>query len=548
MSDKAISVENLGPIEHFEFSGSKPGVTIFSGPNGVGKSMFQKAIETAAKGKGPLPLRDGTASGNVDAFGAVITIGGNCRHTGKFEVLSLSGRVNLADLVDPRIDTPALADKARIKALIGLTGVKAEFRLFANHKAFVDSFESVVDAESTETDDLVEMARKIKKNYDDAALVLERTVERETGQASALIAPKDLDLNDESDAEVLQEAYNEARDVQTRLQHQAEMAVAGSKKVLQAEKLLKELGDDELRTRRIQLTDVNQKLQEVIAADTQAVANLEKQIASLRSTIKTHESDVLNNTESITSIERQLVLVDAAKKTLAENLVELPDDDELTEAAEAVSVASAAVERGTLIRKARKDAAKASEHRKAANTARQTAQKYRDAAKATDEVLSAAIDCKYLWVKSDGKASRIYCDSPRGKNVLYHEESDGIKYHIAIDIGADAVGEDGLLTVDQIGWEGVDADNRIAIDRKGKERKVHIWVLEASREVGAPRQIVAKPFDETPIPKAIVKEAAQILSDEAKPKAAAKPAYKAVQKQLPKPVVPDEADPDEIPF
>ena len=67
MNPKAISVDNLGPIAHFEFSGSKPGITVFSGPNGIGKSIFQKAIETAAKGKGPVPLRDHTKSGRVDA-------------------------------------------------------------------------------------------------------------------------------------------------------------------------------------------------------------------------------------------------------------------------------------------------------------------------------------------------------------------------------------------------------------------------------------------------------------------------------------------------
>lgn len=548
MTDKSISVENLGPIERFSFSGSKPGVTVFSGPNGIGKSIFQKAIETAAKGKGPLPLRDGTKRGEVDAFGAVITIGGNCRHTGHFEVLSLSGRVNLAELVDPRIDTPALADNARIKALIGLQGVKAESSLFAKHTAFADSFEAVVDPASIETDDFVEMARKVKKHYDEAALALERTAERETGHAAALVAPKDLDLDDESDAEILQEAYNEARDVQTRLQQQQEMATSGRKKVMEADNLLKELGDEELRTRRIQLTDVNQKLQESIAADTKAVSDLEKQIAVLRSTIKTHESDVKNNNESIASIDRQLVLVDKAKKTLAENMIEFPSEEELTEATEAVSVASAAIERGTLIRKARQDAEKAARHRKAANEARKTAQQYRDAAKATDEVLSASIDCKYLRVESDGKAARLYTTTAERGKTLYHELSHGQKYKIAVKIGADAVGEGGLLTVDQEGWEGIDADNRIDLDRQAKECGVHIWVLEASREVGAPRQIVARAFDETPIPKAIVKEAEKILSDEAKPKADAKPAYKAVQKPLPKTVEPDDVDPDEIPF
>jgi ABC-type uncharacterized transport system ATPase subunit len=187
MSDKAISVENLGPIAHFEFSGSKPGVTVFSGPNGVGKSIFQKAIQSAARGKGKVPLRDQTRHGRVDAFGATITIGQNCRHTGSFEVLSLDGRFNLADLVDPRIESPARADNARIKALVSLTGVEASVDLFRKHKAFADTFGDVVKTTSMEVDDLVQMASKIKDDYDTAARAQEAIAERQLGQATILL-------------------------------------------------------------------------------------------------------------------------------------------------------------------------------------------------------------------------------------------------------------------------------------------------------------------------------------------------------------------------
>ena len=552
MTDKSISVENLGPIEHFEFSGSKPGVTVFSGPNGVGKTIFGKAVQAAAQGKGKVPLRDGAKRGSVEAFGATITIGGTCRHTGSFEVLSLDGRFNLADLVDPRIDTPALADNARFKALIGLTGVKADPALFRNHKSFADSFDAVVDSTSIETEDLVEMARKVKKFYDDAALLQERLEQREQGQAAALVAPADLDLQDECDAAILQEAYNEARDEVTRLQAQVENAERDRKRSKEASELLQTLQHEELTAERDTLQESIESAADETAKNLATIDELRKQAQALQARNKVLAEQSTTATTKLEGIARQLVLVQQASEIVTQAVTKFPTDEQVAEAAKSLTVARESVERGTLIRQAIKDQEKAAQHRTAASTAAKTAATYRDAAKATDEVLSASIDCKQLRVESDGKSARLFTDTPERGKTLYHELSDGQKYKIAIDIGADQVGEGGLLTVDQIGWEGIDADNRIAIDRHAKERGVHIWVLEASREVGAPRQIVARAFDETPITKAIVKEAAKILSDEAKPKAEAKPAYKPVPKPLPKPLVDytvtEIPDSDEIPF
>lgn len=547
--NKAISVDNLGPIEHFEFSGSKPGITVFSGPNGIGKSIFQKAIETAAKGKGAVPLSDGKRSGRVEAFGATITIGGTCRHTGSFEVLSLNGKINLADLVDPRIDTPAVADKARIKALVKMTGVEASVNRFRSHDAFASTFDAVVSQESTESDDLVEMARLIQKNYYDAALTQERRAERETAMASALVPPADLDLTDESDPEVLQAAYNEARDEVTKLAEQQRTAKASHEKIRLAKESLEAIGDTELTKERADLSKTILTATQVVAENNNTIEVLLKQIDDLKQVNKEQQSKGVDAKARIATIDRQLALVETAKKTLAESVTDFPDEDDIADCNEALEIAAKAIETGTLIRSAKADAKKAQEHRAAAKLASETALKYRDAGKATDTVLSDAINCQYLRVESDGKAARLYADTPERGKTLYHDLSDGQKYRIAIDIGADQVGEDGLLTVDQIGWEGIDADNRVAIDAHAKARGVHIWVLEASREVGAPREIVAKQFDPASLPHAPepVAKPAEVVP-EAKPKAAAKaaPKPKAAAKAPPAPVEPE--DEEDIPF
>jgi hypothetical protein len=240
-------------------------------------------------------------------------------------------------------------------------------------------------------------------------------------------------------------------------------------------------------------------------------------------------------------------MVASAHEMLAKPAITPPQQSDIDDAKAAMELASKAIEKGAIIRQAKLDAKKAQEHRRNAKTSAQTAIKYRDAAKATDIVLSDSIQSKYLRVESDGKATRLFTNTSERGRTLYHELSDGQKYKIAIDIGADQVGEGGLLTVDQPGWEGIDADNRIAIHAHAIQRGVHIWVLEASREVGAPRQIVAKPFNPDELPKAKPieqKEVPKKLPTKTKPK----PAKSESGPTAPAVAEPVSEDTDEIPF
>lgn len=76
----------------------------------------------------------------------------------------------------------------------------------------------------------------------------------------------------------------------------------------------------------------------------------------------------------------------------------------------------------------------------------------------------------------------------------YHDLSDGEKWTLAIDIGADQVGEGGLLVISQIGWEGIDGKNRQIIHQRAVERGVYILTAEAASDPEAAREIVPTPF------------------------------------------------------
>jgi hypothetical protein len=500
MSNK-ISATNLGPIGEAAFVLDAPGVTRLVAPNGSGKSILLEAVQAAAKGEGKLPLRDRARKGKVEAFGATITIGGTCRHTGSFEVTNLEGRFDLAALVDPRLKSPTAADKARIKALVALTGVEANPNLFREHESFED-FDDIIESDSLETDDLVEMAAKVKRLYDDEALKAERRAEREFGKVSALIPSSDIDLTEEDDQQVLQEAYNEARDRIVRLQQQKSQSAITQEHYRKAEEMLEAFSNNELQKERADLTEFLVTSETKIDEANEEIEHLLGKVEALRQMVKDTKDRKVLSEDRIKTIDSQLQLVEEAKAVVADTKVlACPTDEDIEEAQQQLAECSAAIERGVKVRAAKESAAEAKKHRELAREYQDRAGSYRDAAKATDEVLSASIKCPQLRVESDGKAARLVADHPiRGESVPYHDLSDGERWTIAIDIGADQVGEGGLLVISQVGWEGIDGANRKAIHEHAVARNVYILTAEASEDPEAGREIQPTRMDGTVIP------------------------------------------------
>lgn len=522
-----IAATNLGPITDIEFALQSPGVTVLVAPNGSGKTILLDAVQAAARGEGKLPLRDRTRKGKVEAFGAVITIGGTCRHTGSFEVTNLEGKFDLAQLVDPRLKSPVAADRARIKALVSLTGVAASPERFKGHEAFED-FDSVVTGDALATDDLIDMAAKIKACYDDEALKMERRAEREFGQATALIPGSDIDLTEECDADILQTAYNEARDEVIRLEEQAKNAVKTRERIQNAERVISDIGDDDLILERSELLEFLEEVDDSIEKENQEIQVLLTEVEARRGRIKQIQSKAVDSRARIASVDRLLTLVDEAKKVLADKTaMAVPEEQDITDAKEQLAVAAAAIEQGVKIRNAKENAKKVALHRAAAKEAQDKAGKYRDAGKATDEVLSGCIKCPQVRVESDGKSARLVTDHTiRGASIPYHDLSDGEKWTIAIDIGADQVGEGGLLVISQIGWEGIDGANRLAIHEHAVKRGVYILTAEAASDPNATREIIPTPMGQLPEPATPKKPEPVKESEPEKPKAAKKPPAK----------------------
>lgn len=547
MSTKTIVAENLGPIANIEFALQGPGVTVLVAPNGSGKSILLDAVQAAARGDGKLPLRDRAKKGKVEAFGATITIGGTCRHTGAFEVTNLEGKFDLAALVDPRLKSPVAADRARVKALVSLTGVKASSELFRMHEAF-DDFDTVVTSEALSTDDIVEMAAKIKDCYDAAALTKERLAQREYGQATALLAPSDLDLTEESDPVVLQEAYNAARDEVTRLEEQQRNSKAFQEQFRGAEKLVQEIGGAELVAEQSKLREFLSGVDETVTRMNDEIAEIQQTLDRKKWELKETHSKAVTSRARIATIDRQLQLVEDARKVLTAVPVSPPDERDIEAARDEMTQAACAIEFGVKIRAAKENERKVTVHRNTAKSAEAQAGRYRDAGKTTDEVLSSCIRCPQLRVESDGKSARLVTNTSRGDSVPYHELSEGERWKLAIDIGADQVGEGGLLVISQVGWEGIDGANRIAIHKHAIERGVYILTAEAASDPNAPPIIVPTAM-KTPGPEHQEQMMGRTKRVEPAPKEEEKPATSKITPKSAKPApAAQTSDDEDIPF
>ena len=491
-----IKLANIGPVQELSFKLDSYGVTILQGANGCGKSSVLSAIQHAALGSGKLPLRDGARRGMVDALGAVITVGATTRYAGEFQVQHLESKLPLATLVDPGMKSVEAADKQRIKALVALTGVEANRSLFTNNPLFAD-FGEVVSDESTATTDLVEMASRVKRDYEGKAREQEKQADIEDGHARGMEeASEGLNLDAECDADQLQSEYNEARDRITRYDEQleanatakerrvaAEMELAGLEALYEGKDAETAAAEYSVAVGRMdQQQQLVTELRERLAAE-QAV--LEKLMVDAN-TAKIERQRAFEHDSSVRTLTETIATLSSAKA------VELKDYEN---AAKRLAEATTAMELGVKIRDAKRKIREAQTHKQLADAARAKAEQLRTAAKAVDEVLSDAIQCDRLRVEIwDGQA-RLVTDHPvRGESVPYSELSEGERWRLALELGIGRVGEGGLLVVEQSAWEGLDTYVRSDIHSWAVERKCYVLTAEATRDPAEGRELKAKQF------------------------------------------------------
>lgn len=466
-----IQIKNIGPIAATSIPVPEDGgVVVLRGRNGSGKSIALEAVSAAVIGKGKPPLKDLASKGEVHACGATLTVGRTVRRAGELEVSTLEGRLSVADLVDPGLVDPVRADATRIKALVGLSGAAVEP---GDLHGFPDEL-----IEGIDLDDPVAAMAELKRRMDIGAKEYEKMAAKALAESTTI-----LDANPELSGPVIEKDQARARQtaairafdaIQARVKAAEESATRNS------------AARDRLAKLPAADVDAAQKAEELACKETTESFQITQRIkAEYEAAVAAYKAKTAARDLAIAAAkaaEEQAVIRAELERQIAESAISPPVPEEVDAAQAEMKAADenldAAIRHGTIIESRKAGllkAAEAQEHAKEATALRRKA-------KQADEVLSKIVStlpgCP-LQV-TDG---RLLTATKRGP-TFYSELSMGERWRIALDIAIQAVGTGGLLVIPQEAWEGLDPDNRAAIDAQAKGSKVVVLTAECGADDG----------------------------------------------------------------
>lgn len=475
MSD--VNIENVGPIESLAIKiPEEGGVVVFRGHNGAGKSVAIDAVDSLLGGKrrGNVSLRDTAMRGSVEGWGAKLTVSRSARISGELEVDTLEGRLSLADFISPKVKDPAAADAARIKALVQISGQRPDLATF--RALLGDDWDEIVTlTDADEGLDPVELAGKVKRACEAAARKAEKRAEILTttakGQRSAV---EDVDTECETNDLLLRGQHSDA----TQALADARGLVAAKAKAEAARAEAKEKLA-EAQADGVSLADLEKIDQEQQVAMVEAIATRDELKARLAKAEAVIESQIIERAATKTAIEtakKHAEHLATWERVLDAEAIEAPSDEEVAALAAKVAEAQKAIEAGAIARQALGKIKSIENTLAEAKDAEAEGERYRDAAKGTDDILSDIVSEVSVLTISGG---RLIHQTQRGP-TFFAELSDGERTALGTQIAVDAVGDGGVLVLRQDFWEGLDPDNRAEVVKQVKRRKVVVLTAEAA--------------------------------------------------------------------
>ncbi len=480
MAAPSIEVHNVGPVEEFAYELSAPGLHILAGSQGKGKTTILRTVELATGGKPDVKptRRDGAKRGTARVAGATVRIMQQTRHEGTLEVADNSS-LSLGDLHTPKFQNAQTRDRHRIKTLVRLCGVEANAALF--HELFdsPERFDEIVPVDVLKTDDLVEMAGRVKRAIEKHAVDIERQHETEAANArvqaqqfegvdltqpsgeAELSAAWERAVEERARLKALREAAEQteatkvaAREKLTELEAKGGQSAADTKAKLDAADKSERDAQSEVRRLEAELAEAKRKLGDATsAADLAATAHREAQ----------------EREQDIAELREQL-----------EATVDNPTDDALAVAEEAVTRAAIADDTGSTVRRAKAAREQYEKHQANADQLEEEATRLRDAAKATAEVLTEAIaripNCP-LRVEFDNESNpRLVLATDRSDAEPFDELSDGERWPIIIGIAAE---QNRLIVLPQAAYGELSQSTRALVDGLAKQHNCYVLTAVA---------------------------------------------------------------------
>lgn len=482
---QTAQIHNIGPIEHLTIPVPEDGgVVVFKGANGVGKSISLDAVEKVVTGRGDrLPIRDGQVKGKIEGWGVKLTIGKSTARSGEATVHSLEGRLDVGQLVDPGIKEPERADAKRIRALVTMLGARPDPAMFYETLGGKEEFDRIVDPASLTHDDLVSLAEAIKRDIDAEARQAEGEAKNARGRAEAARkAAEGIDIEDQSDARPLQATLEDAVRTKERLQNQQQAhatATANAKMAGDAldARMAKYTGPTSEQAKQEELKiaeDMDAASKEIMAAQEALKAAKQKweQLVIAKSNALNVRQLADQHAETVAAYRQT---IDRAASLEAVN----PGD--VVRADSAVVEARKRVENAAIVRRAQEQTREAERFEATADGHETDAKRWRDAAKAVEDVLSEVVAKSGVPLRVEARDARmrLTTETARGR-TCFGDLSDGERWKLGLKIAITAVGRGGELTIGQQAYESLDPTNRREIAEEARAAGVLIYTAEST--------------------------------------------------------------------
>jgi hypothetical protein len=234
-----FEVKNAGPIQGvFQVDVSKgPGLYTLTGGKATGKSTALKALQLLQGHKVEITVHDGEIEGYVAGWGVVAPLGARRRPSGELELETLEG-ATFADFIQPQGKTAETRDANCIKALIALTGVKADPEDYHELAGGKESFKKLGVAL---TDDPLMLAARVKAKLEALARDEKTEFNVEQGHVEAIEARiAAVDLTAPCDLGKLMAVRDAAKTKRDTLIEKADAATVKKEEIARARKQLQE--------------------------------------------------------------------------------------------------------------------------------------------------------------------------------------------------------------------------------------------------------------------------------------------------------------------
>lgn len=453
--NRVVSLTNVGKISHLDLTlPAEGGMVILRGRNGLGKTTALDTFQSAIDGKGKVNVQDGAEQAEVSFLGVTIKASKKTRHSGCLQVDSLEGRFSVADVIDPGFADPVANDRRAILAILQVVGTKADPSAFYDLVGGEEQFKKFVSKDTLKETDMVNLASKTKRNFEQRAQECEHEVESLQGKLSGLettLPKKKIEITKPSHE--IQKEIEETRRASIQAHTKFEQASQAIKAYEEQEKQFLALRDSANPELKVSQAEEDLKVKTKICEQSGVlVAELRDKLNAAITAEKlakfSMETASVAHREALVSAEnfRKLksIMDNGYPPEYPEDAVHRADQD-LSRLQNELSDAQAA----ELSKQIQEEV---DELKKEIETNTSQAKALRDAAQSVESVLTDMISqiCPKLKFEGD----RLKMDTDRGPTFFHDTEgtnglSKGERTKVAIDIAAEAVGEGGVIVLPQ---------------------------------------------------------------------------------------------------